>query len=82
MYNLPQYSKNYWKTTRSLWNYYKDELNDFPANNYNANPITNCESFKYKLSITGKTSNENQENGENTELENTKTKKVLKLLFH
>ena len=75
MYNLLEYSKNYRKTTGSLWNYYRDEPNDFFANNYNANPITNSESFKYKTSITGKTSNANQENGENTERENTKTKK-------
>ena len=77
MYNLLEYSKNYRKTTGSLWNYYRDEPNDFFANNYNANPITNSESFKYKTSITGKTSNANQENGENTEQENTKTKKNL-----
>ena len=25
MYNLLEYSKNYRKTTGSLWNYYKDE---------------------------------------------------------
>ena len=59
MYNLLECSKNYTKTTGSLWNYYRDEPNDFPANNYNANPITNSESFKYKRSITGKTSNIN-----------------------
>ena len=54
MYNLIEYSKNYRKRTGSLWNYYRDEPNDFPANNYNANPITNSASFKYKTSITGK----------------------------
>ena len=80
MYNLLEYSKNYRKTTGSLWNYYRDEPNDFFANNYNANPITNSESFKYKTSITGKTSNANQENGENTERENTKTKKNLEMI--
>ena len=82
MYNLIEYSKNYRKRTGSLWNYYRDEPNDFPANNYNANPITNSESFKYKSIITRKISNANQENGENTELGNTTTKKILKLLFH
>ena len=46
MYNLLEHSKNYRKTTGSLWNYYRDEPNDFPANNYNADPITNSESFK------------------------------------
>ena len=49
-----------------------------PAADYNAEPITNSGSFKYKISITGKTSNANQEDGENTEQENTKTKKNLK----
>ena len=28
MYNLIKYKKNYKKTTGSLWNYYRDELND------------------------------------------------------
>ena len=77
MYNLLEYSKNYSKTTGSLWNYYKDEPNNPPRNNYNADPITNSASFKYKTSITGKTSNANQENGVNTEQENTKIKKNL-----
>ena len=40
MYNLLENSKGYRKTTGSLSNYYSDEPNDFPANNYNANPIT------------------------------------------
>ena len=79
MYNLLEYSKNYRKTTGSLWNYYRDEPNNPPLNNYNADPITNSESFKYKSGITGKTSDENQENGENTKQGNSKTKK---LLFH
>ena len=67
MYNLLEYSKNYRKTTGSLWDYYRDEPNNFPANNYNANPITNSESFIYKSSITGKASNANQEDDGNTE---------------
>ena len=65
MYNLLEYSKNYRKTTGSLWNYYRDEPNNPPLNdddpptiNYNADPITNSESFKYKSIVTGKTSNE------------------------
>ena len=32
VYNLLEYSKNYRKTTGILWNYYRDEPNDFPAN--------------------------------------------------
>ena len=89
MYNFLEYSNNYRKTTRSFWNYYRDEPNNPPLNdddpptiNYKADPITNSESFKYKSSITGKTSNANEENDENTEQGNTKTKKILKLLFH
>ena len=47
MYNLLQYSKNYRKTTGSLWNYYRDEPR---------NPLSsNSESFKYKRNITGNT---------------------------
>ena len=80
MYNLLEYSKNYRKTTDSFWNYYRDEPNNPPAVNYNADPITNSEPFKYKSSIAGKTSNANQENGENTEQGNTKTKKNLEIV--
>ena len=80
MYNFLDYSKNYRKTTGSLWNYYRDEPNIYPDNNYNQNSITNSESFKYKTSITRKTSNENQENNENTEQENTKTKKIIEIV--
>ena len=54
MYNLIECSKNYRKTTGSLWNYYRDEPNNPLATNYNADPITNTASFKYKTSITGK----------------------------
>ena len=57
MYNLFEYSKNYRKTTESLWNYYRDEPNNPPVANYNADPITDSASFKYKISITEKTSN-------------------------
>ena len=45
IYNLLEYSKNYRKTTGSLWNYYRDEPSD---------PLSSdSESFKYKTSITG-----------------------------
>ena len=53
MYNMLEYSKNYRETTGSFWNCYKDEPNnpplnddDPPTNNYNADPVTNSESFK------------------------------------
>ena len=48
-----------------------------PTINYNADLITNSESFKCKSSITRKTSNANQESSENTEQGNTKTKRNL-----
>ena len=80
MYNLLEYSKNYKRTTGSLWNY-RDEPNNPPLNddnppavNYNADLITNSQSFRYKSSFTGKASNGNQDNGENIEQNNTKTK--------
>ena len=75
MDNLLECSKNYRKTTGSFWNYYRHEPNNPPDDNYNANPITYSKSFKYKSSITGKTSNVNR----NTEQGNTKTKKNLKI---
>ena len=79
MNNLLEYSKNYRKTTGSLWNYYRDEPINFLFNNYNANPITNSESFEYRTNVAGKTSNANEENGENTEQENTKIKEYLEI---
>ena len=49
MYNLIEYSKNYRKTTSSLWNYYRDKPGvPLPSNS---------ESFKYKTSVTGNTYN-------------------------
>ena len=56
MYNLLEYSKNYRKSTRSLFNYYRDELsNDADDNNRPNIQVINSESFKYKTSITGNT---------------------------
>ena len=49
MYNLLEYSKNYRKTTGSMWNYYRDE----PSNLLSSN----SKSFNYKTSITGNTYN-------------------------
>ena len=63
MYNLLEYSKNYRKTTGIFWNYYRKDIITLllmmmtpqpPTINYNADPITNSEFFKYKSSITGK----------------------------
>ena len=48
MYNLLEYSKNYKKTTGSLWNYYRDEpISTIRANNI-THSILNSESFDYK----------------------------------
>ena len=44
MYNLVEYSDNYSKTSRSLWQYYKDEPNDH---------LGNSELFKSKVKLTG-----------------------------
>ena len=56
MYNLLEYSKNYSKTSGSLWNYYRDELTD--ETNDDSGPDKNViKSFKYKASITGSTYN-------------------------
>ena len=35
MYNLIEYSKNYRRTTGSLWNYYTDDLREDTSNNNN-----------------------------------------------
>ena len=49
MYNLLEYSKNYRKTTGSLWNCYRFEP---------SSPLSsNSESFEYKTSFTGNTYN-------------------------
>ena len=53
IYNLLEYSKNYRKTTGSLWNYYRDEPNrDTEGNIYYSIKIS--ESFDHKTNITGK----------------------------
>ena len=45
-YNLMEYSHNYSKTSRRLWQYHKDEPND---------NLADSESFKSKVKITGNT---------------------------
>ena len=52
MYSLIEYSDNYAKTSGSLWQYFRDEPND---------NIEDSKSFKSKIMITGKTSNNNNE---------------------
>ena len=52
MYNLIEYSDNYAKTSGSLWQYFRDEPDD---------NLADCESFKSKIRITGKTPNNDNE---------------------
>ena len=57
MYNLIEYSHNYTKTSRSLWQYYRDEsaLTDAGAiENFHVGN-NNSASFKFKQKITGVT---------------------------
>ena len=51
MYNLIEYSNNHSKTSRCLWQYYRDEPND---------NIANSESFQFKVKVTGNTPNANK----------------------
>ena len=56
VFNLIEYSDNYSKTSGSVWQYYRDEPND---------KITESESFKSKIRITGNSPNNgNKENVE------------------
>ena len=56
MYNLLEYSKNYRKTIGSLYNYYRDELNnDANLANFANNNAISSEAFKYKTKIIGNT---------------------------
>ena len=51
MYNSLEYSKNYRKTTGSLWKYYRDEPNNGTGAN-NINPsILNSKSFDFKANF-------------------------------
>ena len=45
VYNLTEYKDNYWKTSGSLWEYYRDDPND---------NTTISEPFKFKIKITKK----------------------------
>ena len=59
MYNLLGYSKNYKKTTGSLWNYYRDEPNSGTDNNNITHSILNSESFDYKANFIGSVAHDN-----------------------
>ena len=60
MYNLLEYSKNYRKTTGSLWSYYRYGPNSGAVGNKNYS-IKDSKSFDYKTSITGKWEGNNVE---------------------
>ena len=49
--NLLEYSKNYRKTTGSLWNYYRDEPNSSTDNDDITHSILNSKSFDYKANF-------------------------------
>ena len=51
MWNLIEYSKNYRKTTASLWNYYRDEPKSGTKGNINYS--IDSKYFNYKTSIIG-----------------------------
>ena len=66
MYNLLEYSGNYSMTSGSLWNYYRDEINDSAnenncANNYriNNNKTATSKSFEYQTKLIESTPNNN-----------------------
>ena len=59
-----EYSKNYRRTTGSLWNYYGNEPNsgfDGAGNNRINYSIKGSKSFDFKTSITGKLEGDNVE---------------------
>ena len=51
MYNLLEYSKDYKKTTGSLWNYYRDEPSSAIDDNNITHSILNSESFDYNANF-------------------------------
>ena len=59
MYNLLEYSKNYRKTTGSLWNYYRDKPNSDTDDNEIKYSIINSKSFDYKANFIGSVTHNN-----------------------
>ena len=59
MYKLLEYSKNYRKTTGSLWNYYRDEPSSTEDNDNITHSILNSKSFDYKANFIGSMTNNN-----------------------
>ena len=50
-YNLLEYSKNYIKTTGSLWNYHGEESNSGTDANNITHSILNSQPFEYKVNF-------------------------------
>ena len=61
IYNLIEYSKNYLKTSGSLWNYYRDE----PAQDNEINHYLKSKSFDYKSRVIGALGDIDDENKAN-----------------
>ena len=65
MYNLLEYNDNYFMTSGSYWNYYRDKINDDENENdandnrMNKNKTTTSKSFENKTKIIGSTPNNN-----------------------
>ena len=59
MYDLLEYSKNYRKTTGSLWNYYRDEPSSTEDNDNITHSIFNSKSFDYKANFISSVTNDN-----------------------
>ena len=57
IHNLLEYSKNYKKTTDSLWNYYRDEPNSSIGANNITHSILNSKSFDYKANFISSVTN-------------------------
>ena len=51
VYNLLEHSKNYRKTTGSLWNYYRAEPNNGKDTNNINHPILDSSAFDYKANF-------------------------------
>ena len=59
MYNLIEYSVNYFDTSGSLWHFKRDEI----INNADVTNDDNAPSFKHKASLIGDTGNNGRKNG-------------------
>ena len=65
MYNLLEYSENYSMTSGSLWNYYRDEINNDEnktnrfKNRLNNKKTRRSKSFEYKTKLIGSTQKDN-----------------------